>query len=80
MKNYDIGEHGGIRVNFISRWKPGLSKMSDDLQNDCIFFSGLEQCPNRLFMVLASHRGQYLFKIRFKENVLQKLKAIFEAH
>lgn len=55
VKNCDIGKHGGIRVNFISRWKQCLSMMSNDLQNYYVFFHGLEQCPNRFFMVLGSH-------------------------
>lgn len=44
------GKHGGIRVNFIPRWKQCLFKdLSDDLQKNCVFISGLEQCSNGIF-------------------------------
>lgn len=76
-----IGKYGGIRALFISRWRPCLPKdLSDNLKNNCVFFSGLEQWPNGVFMVLGSHMAQFLFKITFKENVLQKLKTLLKAH
>lgn len=76
-----IGKYGGIRANFISRCKQRLSKdLSDDLQNNCVFFSGPKQCPNGVFMVLGSHMARFLFKITFKENALQKLKTILKSH
>jgi hypothetical protein len=64
-----IGNHGGIWVNFISRWKqcPPKDLSNDDLQNNSVL-QGLGLCPNGVFMVLEFHMTQALFKITFKEN------------